>query len=115
MAKRRLDHILVYNTTKWRKLRKLKLSENPICECCNREFSHHVHHIREILEDRDREGILKRGFDYDNLSAVCEECHRNIHEMKKYSSFEVELLELDQTVWGKYVAKNGGFKDHKDH
>lgn len=67
----------VYNTDKWRKLRALKLMDNPLCEMCEAEGkvipALDVHHITPILEDIDK------AFDYYNLMSLCRKCHYTLH------------------------------------
>lgn len=68
----------VYNTSKWRKLRELKLMKQPLCEMCLEEGkvtpALDVHHKIPILTDIDK------AFDEDNLMSLCRKCHLKIHE-----------------------------------
>lgn len=72
----------VYNTDKWKKLRKLKLMYNPLCEMCESEGkvtpALDVHHITPILQD------INKAFDMDNLMSLCRCCHWQLHnQMRK--------------------------------
>lgn len=61
-----------YSTARWQKLRRYKLSLNPLCEHCLLERrttpAQHVDHIKAI----------KQGgcpWDMDNLQSLCASCH----------------------------------------
>ena len=66
----------LYTSTRWRKLRELKLQENPLCEVCERESritpACIVHHKTEVKAGGDP-------FAWANLEAVCASCHRRLH------------------------------------
>ena len=76
----------VYNTNIWRKLRLHYLSEHPLCEkCLEKEIltpAVDVHHIREIDNGNNITEKRNIGYDYNNLMALCSECHHNIHKYK---------------------------------
>lgn len=67
----------LYNSRHWRKLSKLKLSHNPLCEMCYNsgvlEPAVLVHHIIEVKVD------YSKRFDIDNLQSLCKSCHNKIH------------------------------------
>lgn len=83
-CKERRDHVNVYNTSTWVKLRKAYLMEHPLCEECLKQgkttVATQVHHIRHILEGKDEWEMKSIGFDYSNLIALCEKCHREKHK-----------------------------------
>jgi 5-methylcytosine-specific restriction endonuclease McrA len=68
----------VYNTKKWRKLRRARLITNPLCENCGKELSEQVHHIDPFMKYQGEER-KQRGFDLHNLQALCDKCHRLLH------------------------------------
>ena len=75
----------IYNTDRWKKLRKAKLMLNPVCEICGKELAKQVHHKDSFLK---YENLLKRkevAYDFDNLQSLCELCHIKLHrdERKK--------------------------------
>jgi predicted HNH restriction endonuclease len=45
---------------------------------CGRELSTEVHHIDPFMRYEGMER-RERGFDPDNLQALCGECHRRVH------------------------------------
>ena len=57
----------IYNTTRWRKLRKYKLDTCPCCAECH-AIATMVDHIKRIRDGGDP-------FDYDNLQSMCDTCH----------------------------------------
>jgi len=85
-SKFRKDHVNVYNTTTWIKLRKAYLMEHPLCEECLKQgkttVAEQVHHIKHILEGKDEWEMKSIGYDYNNLEALCEKCHREKHKGK---------------------------------
>jgi 5-methylcytosine-specific restriction protein A len=66
---------LLYNTTRWRKLRTKILKEQTHCSKCglsNSETKLEVHHV---IPPRGNEELF---FDENNLVAVCPLCHKII-------------------------------------
>ena len=77
-AKRRQDPALaeaarLRSSARWRRLRKMKLARNPLCEECSKhgvvEPATQVDHIVPIVERRDL------AFDLENLQSLCTVCH----------------------------------------
>jgi 5-methylcytosine-specific restriction enzyme A len=62
-----------YSSTRWRSLRKAFLAEHPLCEDCRAAGrvtpAIDVHHVL------DRKPNPDKAFDWDNLQALCRECH----------------------------------------
>ena len=58
-----------YQTPAWRKLRREKLLESPLCEACRMARSEQVDHIKPWRGDWDL------FLDPDNLRALCHSCH----------------------------------------
>ena len=61
-----------YSSDRWRKLRKAKLSRNPLCEECTRQGKHTpatmVDHIQPIR-------FGGAALDMENLQSLCWSCH----------------------------------------
>lgn len=57
----------------WAKVRRIKLSEHPLCEDCllvgQTQAAEEVHHIAKVSERPDLR------LDSDNLMALCKACH----------------------------------------
>lgn len=75
-----------YNSKEWRKTRKEKLDEQPLCVACaslgkkvNAEDLHHA--IKYFEQDDDCRELLL--LDKENLVPLCKECHKSIHGNKK--------------------------------
>lgn len=83
-SKYREDHVNVYNTKTWVNLRKAYLMEHPLCEECLKQgkttVATQVHHIKHILEGKDKWEQKEIGYDPNNLMALCEKCHRDKHK-----------------------------------
>lgn len=72
-----------YDTQSWRRLRKRKLAESPLCELCNEQgyvtAAVIVDHIKPIKTNPELK--LKKS----NLRSLCQSCH-NRHGQKVYSN-----------------------------
>ena len=70
-----------YNSKKWDKVRKMKLSYNPFCERCLEKGyyvpAYLVHH-KEYITDLNytNPDVM---FNLDNLESLCMECHNKEH------------------------------------
>lgn len=92
MAKDR-DYRKMINTSRWRRLRKAILSEQPVCWRCSAEgrlsFSTEVHHRVPVETGRtvgDKEALM---FNPDNLVGLCHDCHVRTHMEMGRSGREV--------------------------
>lgn len=77
------DYIRMIHTDKWLRLRRSKLTANPICERCQAEGRitpaeevHHIVPVEDGLTVREKESLM---FDAHNLQSLCHECHVKIH------------------------------------
>lgn len=79
-----LNNKYVYNTGFWRKLRITYLAQHPLCENCQKNnkttLATTVHHKYEISNGVTKQQKQNIGFNYNNLMAVCEDCHKLIHK-----------------------------------
>lgn len=77
----------VYNTARWKRLRLVKLRDNPLCEVCEKKgitkMADDVHHIQSFMSVDNPEARKALAFDYDNLMSLCDECHSEIHKRKR--------------------------------
>lgn len=82
--KTKLIYDTVYNTSRWRAIRKAQLMIHPLCERCMRNLSEEVHHIKPISTASDPLEMMELGFDTGNLICLCKDCHTAIHrELRK--------------------------------
>lgn len=58
-----------YNSAAWRKLRKLKLAQNPVCEQCQRRLAREVDHVKPRAQHPEL------ALDITNLQSLCTPCH----------------------------------------
>ena len=71
----------LYRSERWRKLRRLKIGTNPVCERCARQGIYKpveiVHH-KEYVTDKNywKPEIF---YNIDNLESLCRECHNKEH------------------------------------
>jgi len=77
MAKDKEYNKLIHKT-KWLKLRKAKLSSNPICERCKEKPATEVHHIKPVEDGFGTERYTLM-YDPHNLMALCHDCHILTH------------------------------------
>lgn len=65
------------NSAAWRRVRALKLRDNPLCERCQRngrlEPATHVHHVKE------RSIHPELALELSNLESLCTSCHSSHH------------------------------------
>lgn len=80
---KRKERMQIYNTARWRELRKVKLMSDPLCEICLKEGrttpAEDIHHITSFMTVDDMTMRKVLAFDYDNLMSLCDVCHQRIH------------------------------------
>ena len=68
---------------RWRRVRGLKLSADPLCERCKEQGkitqATEVHHIVPLESIKDDEVQARMAYAISNLMSVCHDCHRDIH------------------------------------
>ena len=85
------DYKNLINTKRWRGLRKIQLSNHPLCADCYQvgiiEPACEVHHVIPVESVSNREERKRLMFDINNLVSLCHECHKrrhvNLHSHKK--------------------------------
>ena len=82
-----------YNSVQWRTLRNQKFYDaNGLCELCLKDGiineAREIHHIVPIEKDWNKR------LDYDNLIALCSDCHNAQHE-------RISPLQKFLNVWDK--------------
>lgn len=77
----------IYNSERWRRLRKIKFAADPLCEVCKKEGritpAEDIHHIRSFMTGATPDQRYALAYDYDNLMSVCKKCHQRIHNEQK--------------------------------
>lgn len=90
-----------YQSSQWRKLRETYIKQNPICEDCLSKGkvtpAVDIHHNNSPFKTGEINWHLL--LDYDNLSALCKECHSLRHNKETgYKSPEEIINELDRLL-----------------
>lgn len=68
----------VYDSKKWRRVRKAYLaSKNYICERCG-EPANIVHHKKYLTVDNASDADI--AYNFENLECLCQACHNSEHE-----------------------------------
>ncbi len=79
------DYKTMLHTSRWQKLRCLKLSRNPYCEACAEERRYRVatevHHRVPVMSVPDAASRIGLMYDIGNLVSLCHECHVSVHRM----------------------------------
>lgn len=82
-SKRSNKSQMFYNDIRWKRLRNWYMREHPLCEECFKKGistpSTDCHHIKPFLRGKTVEDKWNLLLDEDNLIALCEECHHDIH------------------------------------
>lgn len=73
----------IYKSTRWRKLRELKIAQQPLCKMCLKEgkttIAEDVHHIESFMSTDDPMRRMALAYDYENLMSICKMHHQMIH------------------------------------
>ncbi len=77
----------IYMSTRWRRLRDIKIKNTPLCEMCMKEGvvtpAVDVHHIISFMRANDKQSRIYLAYDYDNLMSLCKKHHQLIHNSKQ--------------------------------
>lgn len=83
-------YIRIMNSARWRKLRNDVISEQPVCQECQKHgivrASRCVHHIVPIESQPTEALAIETAFRRSNLVALCFECHKDIHAAERSHS-----------------------------
>lgn len=85
-----------YNNTAWRKMRDTYMKEHPTCEECLKKGkvtpAEDIHHRKSPF----RGGEVNYGLllDYDNLMALCKDCHGEIHAKQQGHISPEEIIKM---------------------
>lgn len=78
----------IYNSDRWRKLRRYKFQINPLCERCLAKGkitpAEDIHHRMSFMQTDNPEIRYHLAYDIENLESLCKQCHAEEHkrEMK---------------------------------
>lgn len=73
----------VYQNPIWKKIRKAKLMEKPLCYVCELEgkikLAEHLHHLKTFTDGMTENEINALAFDSNNIVPLCNHHHWEIH------------------------------------
>ncbi len=77
------DYRRLIGRNRWLKLRKAKLTAQPLCERCMESGRirpatevHHIVPVEDALTPAEKAGLM---YDYRNLRSLCHDCHVQTH------------------------------------
>jgi 5-methylcytosine-specific restriction protein A len=80
----KLEHMKVYNSKQWKRMRLLKLSEEPMCIMCKKnnviKEATVVDHCITFTDMND-----EVAFNYDNYYSLCDVCHGKLTQLEKHN------------------------------
>ena len=78
------------SSQKWVNLRAEILRKSPFCEIHEKKGykvpATCIHHVREVESGQTEAESTELCYNPDNLIALCERCHKNIHQRKGYNT-----------------------------
>lgn len=81
-----LERRKIYMSTRWRKLRDLKIKNDPLCEMCLEDGvvtpAEDVHHIVSFMSVTDKHSRAYLAYNYNNLKSLCKKHHQLVHNSK---------------------------------
>lgn len=90
-----------YSSTEWRKIRNTYIKQHPLCEECLSKGritpAQDVHHIKSPFKTGEINWNLL--LDYDNLQALCKQCHAEHHNKEQgYKPISDIINDLDRLL-----------------
>lgn len=86
-SERRKERIRIYSSERWKRLRLVKLYNDPLCERCLKVGktvpADDVHHVVSFMSVDDPVGRRRLAYDYENLMSLCRACHNELHNGHK--------------------------------
>ena len=77
------DYVQLIHTDKWLRLRKEKLTAQPLCERCQQHGivtpATEVHHVTPVEDGLTYAAKVRLMYDPHNLRALCHACHVQTH------------------------------------
>lgn len=90
---RRKERQALYQSKRWKEVRKVYYEAHPLCERCLQEGritpAHDIHHrLSPFKRGLTEEEKYRRAFDPNNLMALCVECHIKEHRKGELTIYE---------------------------
>ena len=77
------DYVQLIHTERWLRLRKEKLTAQPLCERCQQQGivtpATEVHHVTPVEDGLTYAAKVRLMYDPHNLRALCHACHVQTH------------------------------------
>lgn len=77
------DYVKLIHTERWLRLRRDKLTAQPLCERCQAAGiitpATEVHHVKPVEDAVTYREKVRLMYDYHNLQALCHDCHVRTH------------------------------------
>jgi 5-methylcytosine-specific restriction enzyme A len=70
----------LYNTTRWRKIRRMKLNTDPLCAYCKQMGRHAVATVVDHI--KPHRGDYDLFHEWGNLQSLCKPCHDSAAAVK---------------------------------
>jgi 5-methylcytosine-specific restriction endonuclease McrA len=91
-------YIKMISSKEWKRLRLMKLRNNPLCEQCKSNGvvvpATEVHHIIPVESVVSESQMCALMFQYNNLMSLCHACHSDIH--RRMFSHSKEAVKANQ-------------------
>lgn len=91
-------YIKMISSKEWKRLRLMKLRNNPLCEQCKSNGvvvpATEVHHIIPVESVVGESQMYALMFQYNNLMSLCHACHSDIH--RQMFSHSKEAVKANQ-------------------
>ena len=82
---KRKERQKIYQDVRWQRLRVAYLADHPLCEeCLARGVTREAVDVHHVVSFMSAEGVerIKLALNYDNLRALCKECHQAEHNRR---------------------------------
>ena len=92
-----------YNSKQWQTLRKLYITEHPLCENCEKhgliKEANHVHHKLIFGNLQSYDDKWNALLNYDNLMSLCTKCHKKMHEIADREGLDyIDNAPIDELI-----------------
>ena len=82
---KRKERQKIYQDVRWQRLRVAYLADHPLCEeCLTRGVTREAVDVHHVVSFMSVEGVerIELALNYDNLRALCKECHQAEHNRR---------------------------------
>lgn len=111
------DYKTLINSWRWQKLRRAKLSADPLCEMCKKKGravrAEQVHHIVPVESVRTFDAMKALAYDPMNLQSLCKKCHQQVHAADTYKGRVTRRIKNELDLFARRYLQpgTGGFSE----